>query len=123
MKKTTKTEVQTPNVATINIINLEVIPKASSDIFLDTIDNLESDSFKDYVMCYPDKFKDAKKGIESYVDSYVTKEIDGLSLPKDIRKSVYISASTMVSCYIQEEYIVEMVEFYRDEALADMENE
>ena len=123
MNKTKNIVAQTPDIATINIANLEMIPNASSDIFLNTIDNLESDSFKDYVMCYPDKFKDAIKGIENYVGSYVTKEIERSNLPNDIRKAVFISASTMVSCYVREEYIVEMVEFYRDEALTDKENE
>ena len=121
MKQGMKVEAQTQNAA--NIINFETVAYSSSDVFLKVIHNLESDCFEDYVMCYPDKFMEAKTGIDNYVATLISNEINSLSIPKDMRRLVSITASTMVSTYVLEEYIIEMVEGYRDEALAEFQDE
>ena len=105
--------------ANLNSTDLCAISQGAADVFVSVIQNLESVFFQDYVMCFPDEFKDAKDGIDNYVEFCVTSKVKSLKLPTEIAEFVHNVATTMVSTYVLENYIVEMVEGYRAMALED----
>ena len=110
-------EAQTKNAAIPNDIDLRKIALSANDVFIDVIQTLESTCFEVYVKCFPDRFKDATKGINDFVESCVTSEIKSLNIPKEEADFVQCTVNLMISTYALENLIVEMVEGYRDETL------
>ena len=102
MNESKMVEAQTINVATPKSIDLKAIAMRANDVFLTVVQNLESDYFEDHVMCYPEKFKDVIKGINNYVESCVSSEIQYLNLPKEEADFVHCTATAMISAYVLE---------------------